>query len=848
MNTQQMSAYREVIDVDAILGASKLGNFTKVRSAFATRTTIAKTSNKRAKSCESGRNANVGKNEVIVIDGDLSPCGNKESSTKPVIPRCVTRHDGTSARSNVPTTKTTSPLVAANQQPKEKKRKNRRGKRSRKKRPNLKQSVDATLTKKAKIAPVPLKTVPPGGNSQTQSTALGSTTACAPIMPSGNKNIAKIVPHSNCGSVGSIPRKKLDEQSSSQTHCARMKAIASHPQKVVEDRNIVKTSSFFKSMFSSAVGNQQEMSRKENDFSENGSILQRKPTKSNHPDEALALTERKREMCNEEVDWPQFYESEFEDELLVRRVASPGTEAVKIIKSTPKYSPNTSTNPSAKDCVKRNEHLGKVLEKELLSRYFGDKSSVSEKRNVRKVDFVPEVKDSVRGHGQSIQNYKAMYEMPQRERKRSPIESAYREALLDAFGLRQLFATELDDEQVEEDITEAEANNIASGCFRMTDSENLRPNISRAMNLVLSNDTLVKLRVSSQIKEANFKGMTLLFAAVLYGCHKSVLMLLKLGADVRHRDSAKKKAIDYIDRKEALRDKDLGLKLKLLTLCEQSFKLLDEACSVCDWQLVELTIMGVEGFELTEAGEELSEELELQRTLFCSVMLDEQSKGYVTQSAAVSDSIDFSFSKPYVFRLNKKLQLISRSKMEIRLYMGDDAEEGGKTLLSTWGCYSNSLLDAATKEGIGGVFDLLPTTQGVTCEGARLSLYNRLLPYDSAYENYKQSKLVTELPALIDGFAAWMDDFYLNANDDIKKPRLVELLEIPHCRGLTLLHAAVYLKDLKLVSRLLKLGVNPHLLSQHGTPLDIAGKLSKRFPGSVVLPKIKALLRNSGIK
>mmetsp|Transcript_11345 Transcript_11345/g.17012 ORF Transcript_11345/g.17012 Transcript_11345/m.17012 type:complete len:846 (-) Transcript_11345:15-2552(-) len=844
--TTQQSAHREVIDVDAILGASKLGSFTKVRPAFATHTTIAKSSNKRSKSCEYGRNVNAEKNEVIVIDRALSRCGNKES-TKPVAPLCVARHNGASARSNVPTTKTTSPLGAAKQQPTGKKRKKRGGKRSRKKRPNLKQSVDATLIKKAKIAPVPLKTVPPGGNStQTQSIAFGSTIACA-ITPSGNKNIAKIVPHSNHGSVGSIPRKRLEEQSFSQIHCARKSAAASRPEKAVEDRNTVKTSSFFKSIFSSAVGDQQETPRNKN-FSENSSSLQRKPTKSNHPDDALALTERKPLVCAEEEDWSQYYESEFEDELLVRKAALPGSEAVKILKSTAKYSHNTSTNPSAKECVKRNEHLGKVLEKKLLSSYFGDESSVSEKRNVRKVDFVPEVKDSMRGHGQSIQNYKAMYEMPQRERKRSPIESAYREALLDAFGLRQLFAIELDDEQMEEDITEAEANNIASGCFRMTDSEILRPNISRAMNIVLSNDALVNMRISSQIKEANLKGMTLLFAAVLYGCHKSVLMLLRLGADVRHKDSAKKKAIDYIDRKEALRDKDLGLKLKLLTLCEQSFKLLDEACSVCDWQLVELTIMGVEGFELTEAGEELSEELELQKTLFCSVMLDEQSKGYVTQSAAVSDSIDFSFSRPYVFRLNKKLQLISRSKMEIRLYMGNDAEEGDKTLLSTWGCYSNSLLDAATKEGIGGVFDLLPTTQGVTCEGARLSLYNRLLPYDSAYENYKQSKLVTELPGLIDGFAAWMDDFSSNANDDIKKPSLVDLLEIPHCRGLTLLHAAVYLKDLKLVSRLLKLGVSPHLLSQHGTPLDIAGKLSKRFPGSVVLSKIKALLRHSELK
>lgn len=842
MNTvQQKIAHREVINVDAILGASKLNSFTKVRPKFAR--TKATTSNSRSKPSKGVNKASLeGKELIIIDDAGSSLSGKKELSSRP---RCV-RH-GNVSRRNEPN-KTTTGHGGMNthaQQPANKKKRGRRGK---KRRRNSEQGVEATRTKKANKAQVRKKTVPP------KSAVLASVIARASNKLNGNKNSAKIVPHSDHGCVGSGSAiDKLDQHSLQRTKSTRKEAGDSQPEKAFDDRYSGEKSSFLKSILSSAIGNRSPREENSNEIS---STQQFELSKYNHPNEVLTHSSSRDQgnPIDKNPVNPLALHQALRHNVFSKRMGlalnreekgsgQSNATTVKIIRSKPIYSTDTNPNPSAEQCVDKNDESSKLLQKELLSRFYDDESPVVERKNNSKVDFVSDVKDSMRGHRQSIQKYKAMYEMPQKKPRRPSLVTAYRQALLDAFGLRQLFATELD-ENPNEEITVADANETSSDCFRTTDTAMLRPNISRAMNLVVSNDkTLVNMRISSQIKAENLKGMTLLFAAVMYGCHKTVLMLLRLGANVRHRDSANKKAIDYIDREEASRDSDLGLKLKLLTLCEQSYKILDEACSVRDWQLVELTIMGVEGFELTATGKEL----ELQKILFCRVMLDGRSKGYVTEPTAVSDYIDFSSSRPYVFRLNKKLQLISGSKMEIRLFMGQNAGEESNILLSTWGCYCNSLLDAATKEGITGVFDLLPATEGITGEETGLSLHNRLLRYDSEYESIKKSKFVKELLGLIDGFAAWMDELFSITEDNVKIASLRQLLEIPHCRGLTILHAAVYLEDEKLVTRLLKLGVSPGILSEHGTPLDIAGKLLMKYPDSVALSTIKFLLRHSDL-
>jgi len=227
--------------------------------------------------------------------------------------------------------------------------------------------------------------------------------------------------------------------------------------------------------------------------------------------------------------------------------------------------------------------------------------------------------------------------------------------------------------------------------------------------------------------------------------------------------------------------------------------------------------MGTRGLQLTNWGEEL----EFERRVYCLVKFDGNEKHHKTTLVNLSKFADFKRSKPYSFRLNGKSQLRQGALIEVQLHMGRGKYNDDHVMLSSWTQRANDLLSAATKAGaVTGFFDIKPSHRFLITTGARLELNLELLQSDNKYEKDKKQRCAKELRRIIDEFVALqgvLPDAMVG--DDMIN------ISIPYCRDLSLLHAAVNVGDEKLVSKLLKLGADPTVHSEDGTPLEIAEKL-----------------------
>lgn len=524
-----------------------------------------------------------------------------------------------------------------------------------------------------------------------------------------------------------------------------------------------------------------------------------------------------------------------------------------ILKTCPKYGSINDPNPTVDQAVSVITAANKVREKQLVSNSAESSHDIEEKK-LPKIDFVPEVENSKLGYKREnspfsimLQEEKAIHKLQRNEHQggkehHPPIARAYQDALLDAFGLRSLKTTEVEEER-DGDVAIDEAKWKKSALYKSKDEKNLKPNFSRALHLILSHDrSLLNMELKHDFISSTMHmgeeclGMTLLFAAVKNSCHRMVHLLLRLGAKVRQKDRSKRRAADYIDKDKALADFDLGLKLKLILIYEESYKAIDDSCSVHDWQRIQLKIMGVKGLQLTNWGEEL----QFGRSIYGLVKIGGHQKNHKTAIVDMSKNVDFKSSKPYSFLLNGKSQLRKGALVEVQIHMGRGKYDDDHVMLSSWTQHANELVNAATSTGIGGSFDLGPSHRFLITEGAKLELHLQLLPKDTRYEKHKKQRCAVDLCRIVDELVALQGVLpYAMDDDDMIN------ISIPYCCNLSLLHAAVYVGDKELVSRLLKLGIDTSVESENGTPLEIACRLlqseicNKENPMQIIYQQLK---------
>ena len=248
---------------------------------------------------------------------------------------------------------------------------------------------------------------------------------------------------------------------------------------------------------------------------------------------------------------------------------------------------------------------------------------------------------------------------------------AYQDALAEAFGVKEEHAILLRLNNTEVQQRELKYCSYNPEAVKVT-SEKKQQNFSRALQLISTDHSLVNkpfCKVNSE-----FNGMTLLFAAVMFGSPKLTYALLQLGADPRHKDEKQRKAQSLIRNRMEKRSQR-----KLLALYEQSQSCIDMSCNVREWRRVELTINRIEKIVISERCNSLN----FSKNIFCRISCTfDSNRTSATSIEDVTENISFT-SKPFRVVLNASSFRFSNCKVVVKVCLGNN-QEGKYAVLSKW--------------------------------------------------------------------------------------------------------------------------------------------------------------------
>jgi len=286
---------------------------------------------------------------------------------------------------------------------------------------------------------------------------------------------------------------------------------------------------------------------------------------------------------------------------------------------------------------------------------------------------------------------------------------AYQDALAEAFGVKEEHAILLRINNREMQQRELKYCSYNPEAVQVT-SKKKHQNFSRVLQLISTDHSLVNkpfYKVNSE-----FNGMTILFAAVMFGSPKIAYALLQLGADPRHKDEKQRKAQSLIKNKMEKR-----AQRKLLALYEQSQSCIDMSCNVREWRRVELTINRIDKIILSERCNSLN----FSKNIFCRISCTfDSNRTYITSIEDVTENVSFT-SNPFRVVLNASSFRFSNCKVVVEVCLGNN-QEGRYAVLSKWEQNVKEVINIMDSGGHELNGDLKGTRDSYIEDGAKLFL------------------------------------------------------------------------------------------------------------------------------
>ena len=313
--------------------------------------------------------------------------------------------------------------------------------------------------------------------------------------------------------------------------------------------------------------------------------------------------------------------------------------------------------------------------------------------------------------------------------------------------------------------------------------------------------------------------------AVINSNWQQVMQLLKDGAHALQRDSSGKLPLDQVyeiiqeheknGRGEIARktERDLSLKKKCLKIYMEAERTIDSAQNLYEWQYIEIAIGTIKNLQLTQWGKSHPS----SDSLVCNAKFDgKMLKSIPAVQFCENQIINFTNSPKSIVSYNKELEESFRrdNNFSIDLIKGKSFAQGENLTLGQCQMSIELLHYHANvlKESFMEVS--LPPTDALL-SGSIVIQFNRP-PHRNQLLQKKRNQMSDRLSTLIDWIIAFRNE----------TSTFVETIDInvaiPISANLSLLHAAVYGTDNRIIKKLLSHGAKLHSQSIVGTALNLA--------------------------
>mmetsp|Transcript_4685 Transcript_4685/g.7177 ORF Transcript_4685/g.7177 Transcript_4685/m.7177 type:complete len:959 (+) Transcript_4685:1576-4452(+) len=323
--------------------------------------------------------------------------------------------------------------------------------------------------------------------------------------------------------------------------------------------------------------------------------------------------------------------------------------------------------------------------------------------------------------------------------------------------------------------------------------------------------------------------------------HRDLIQLLKTGeyANIASSDSKTKSPLDYVKERlsylqrdrtnnsDAKSYQDFMLKKKVLKIFINAKHIIDLARHLKHWVSVEMVPHQIKDFQLTDKGIFHPS----TNFLFCLVHIDGAKEADIPLTP-FETSIEFENMKhcpKYMIPYNKQLDFTLQDKkadmrvVNIKVIKGDSPSQHSNVKLGTWTETIKNIGCNAETFGEKIIEGRLKKTEFLA--GGSICVKVRMKKLGVDFKRNKRLDIAKQLSGVID----WITMFQKETSENSKRDHLLDVnISFQSSGGLSLLHAAVYAADLKLVKRLLSLGADPNAGSEVGTAKELSYSLADK--------------------